>query len=212
MCIRDRDDTNDKMQENSLENEAQNSTQDNAQDSIERDSAGFPYRALAMVLIAAALVCAIVGIFMLVDNGRHEVHVRTTPDTSSSSTVSETSTHKDQPNQAKQPTKKADTPEKTQVDKGAVRVIVLNNTTREGYAGTTSGQLKDAGWTNQTAAANCPQGSCGALSASTVFYKDTPQAKAAAEDIAKQLHFTTAARPDWLNNHPEDVVVVLAND
>ena len=113
---------------------------------------------------------------------------------------------------AKQPTKKADTPEKTQVDKGAVRVIVLNNTTREGYAGTTSGQLKDAGWTNQTAAANCPQGSCGALSASTVFYKDTPQAKAAAEDIAKQLHFTTAARPDWLNNHPEDVVVVLAND
>ena len=139
------DDTNDKMQENSLENEAQNSTQDNAQDSIERDSAGFPYRALAMVLIAAALVCAIVGIFMLVDNGRHEVHVRTTPDTSSSSTVSETSTHKDQPNQAKQPTKKADTPEKTQVDKGAVRVIVLNNTTREGYAGTTSGQLKDAG-------------------------------------------------------------------
>ena len=60
--------------------------------------------------------------------------------------------------------------------------------------------------------ANCPQGSCGALSASTVFYKDTPQAKAAAEDIAKQLHFTTAARPDWLNNHPEDVVVVLAND
>ena len=50
------DDTNDKMQENSLENEAQNSTQDNAQDSIERDSAGFPYRALAMVLIALSLI------------------------------------------------------------------------------------------------------------------------------------------------------------
>lgn len=32
------------------------------QDNIERDSAGFPYRALAMVLIAAALVLSLIHI------------------------------------------------------------------------------------------------------------------------------------------------------
>ena len=171
------------------------------QDNIERDSAGFPYRALAMVLIAAALVCAIVGIFMLVDNGRHQVHVRTNPTTSSSSVSQNEAASKEQ--------QKKDEPVK--VDKAAVRVIVLNNTTREGYAGRTSNELRDAGWANQTAAANCPQGACGSLSASTVFYKDNPQSKAAAESIAKQLKFTTAVRPEWLNKHSEDVVVVLAN-
>ena len=93
------------------------------QDNIERDSAGFPYRALAMVLIAAALVCAIVGIFMLVDNGRHQVHVRTNPTTSSSVSQSEAAPKEQQ--------KKG---EPVKVDKAAVRVIVLNNTTREGYA------------------------------------------------------------------------------
>lgn len=173
------------------------------QDNIERDSAGFPYRALAMVLIAAALVCAIVGIFMLVDNGRHQVHVRTNLTTSSSSVSQSESTAKEQQ------TKKKDEPVK--VDKAAVRVVVLNNTTREGYAGRTSDDLRNAGWTNQATAANCPQGACGSLSASTVFYKDNPQSKAAAESIAKQLKFTTAVRPEWLSKHTEDVVVVLAN-
>ena len=137
---------------------------------------------------------------MLVDNGRHQVHVRTNPTTSSSVSQNEAAPKEQQ---------KKDEPVK--VDKAAVRVIVLNNTTREGYAGRTSDELRDAGWANQTAAANCPQGACGSPSASTVFYKDNPQSKAAAESIAKQLKFTTAVRPEWLNKHSEDVVVVLAN-
>lgn len=180
------------------------------QENIERDSAGFPYRALAMVLIAAALVCAVIGIFMLVDNGRHQIHVRTNPTTT---LVSQSeAAPKDEKSEKQKPAPEGKKKEAVKVDKAAVRVIVLNNTTREGYAGTTSGKLREAGWSNQSVAANCPESSCGSLNTSTVFYRATPQAKAAAESIAKQLSFTTAARPDWLRSYSEDVIVVLAND
>lgn len=169
------------------------------QDPIERDSAGFPYRALAMVLIAAALVCAVIGIFMLVDNGRHKVQVLTEP-TSSSSVPAATPTEK----QKKEP--------KVTFDKAKVRVIVLNNTTKEGFAGRTADKLKGAGWTNQAEPANCPEGQCGALERSTIFYKDNPTMKAAGEAAAKELGYPAAPRPDWLKDQDEDLVVILAND
>ncbi len=168
------------------------------QDPIERDSAGFPYRALAMVLIAAALVCAVIGIFMLVDNGRHKVEVLTEPTTSSSVPAATTTEKKEEP--------------KAEFDKAKVRVVVLNNTTKEGFAGRTADKLKDAGWTSQSDPANCPEGQCGALERSTVFYKDNPEMKAAGEAAAKELGYPAAPRPDWLKDQDEDLVVILAND
>lgn len=168
----------------------------NNQDPIERDSAGFPYRALAMVLIAAALVCAVIGIFMLVDNGRHKVQVLTEPTTSSAAPVAPTSEKKAEP--------------KVTYDKAKVRLIVLNNTTKEGFAASNATKLKDAGWTNQSEPANCPEGECGALQRSTVFYKDNPKMKAAGEAVAKDLGFPAAPAPGWLRDQDEDIVVVLA--
>ncbi|MFY9190931.1 MAG: LytR C-terminal domain-containing protein [Lawsonella sp.] len=168
------------------------------QDPIERDSAGFPYRALAMVLIAAALVCAVIGIFMLVDNGRHKVEVLTEPTTSSSVPAATTTEKKEEP--------------KAEFDKAKVRVVVLNNTTKEGFAGRTADKLKDAGWTSQSDPANCPEGQCGALERSTVFYKDNPEMKAAGEAAAKELGYPAAPRPDWLKDQDDDLVVILAND
>lgn len=95
------------------------------------------------------------------------------------------------------------------IDRAAFPVTVLNNTTEQSLAATTSTTLSDEGW-RRGEVGNIPENEARLEKTTVYFAPDNPAEKAAAEQIAKDHGWVAAPRDALLDGKPGGIVVVLA--
>lgn len=187
-------------------------------------SGGPPLRALAMLLIALAIVFGGIGVFSLSGSGADDNAAATTssvptsavPTTSAAAAgtaapgaiVPDTSAPVTSGPATSGPsgsaTPGATASAVTAADK-AVPVRVLNNSDVAGLAARTAQQLTGAGWT-VAETGNYVSTSVGST---TVYYGNSAQEKAAAEEIAGKLGVTAQPRFGAIANLGQGVVVIV---
>jgi hypothetical protein len=150
----------------------------------QRDSSGLPLRAMVMVLLFLGVVFLLVG-FQAMGSGSDS---DTGGSSIATSTISTTST----------PTSTSKAPAKADV-----RVFNISST--EGAAQTTANRLREAGWNvTETGNLTLPE-----VSATTVFFGDTPGEHEAAEEVGKLLQAPVQPRVPELTEQPPGVVVAV---
>jgi hypothetical protein len=150
----------------------------------QRDSSGLPLRAMVMVLLFLGVVFLLVG-FQAMGSGSDS-------DTGGSSIATSTITTTSTPTSTSKAPAKAD-----------VRVFNISST--EGAAQTTANRLREAGWNvTETGNLTLPE-----VSATTVFFGDTPGEHEAAEEVGKLLQAPVQPRVPELTEQPPGVVVAV---
>jgi hypothetical protein len=149
----------------------------------QRDSSGLPLRAMVMVLLFLGVVFLLVG-FQAMGSGDDS-------DGGSSiatSAITTTST----------PTSSSPAPAKADV-----RVFNISST--EGAAEGAANRLREAGWNvTETGNLSLPE-----VSATTVFFGDTPGEREAADEVGKLLSAPVQPRVPELTEQPPGVVVAV---
>lgn len=150
----------------------------------QRDSSGLPLRAMVMVLLFLGVVFLLVG-FQAMGSGSDS-------DAGGSSIATSTITTTSTPTSTSKAPAKAD-----------VRVFNISST--EGAAQTTANRLREAGWNvTETGNLTLPE-----VSATTVFFGDTPGEHEAAEEVGKLLQAPVQPRVPELTEQPPGVVVAV---
>jgi hypothetical protein len=149
----------------------------------QRDSSGLPLRAMVMVLLFLGVVFLLVG-FQAMGSGDDS-------DGGSSiatSTITTTST----------PTSSSPAPAKADVR-------VFNVSSTEGAAEGAANRLREGGWNvTETGNLSLPE-----VSATTVFFGDTPGEREAADEVGKLLSAPVQPRVPELTEQPPGVVVAV---
>ena len=179
-------------------------------------SGGPPLRALAMVLIALAIVFAGLGAMSLsssessgedVSAEEQSTQEHSTQEQSSESPSSESQTQ-GQPTTAAATTPQAAPPPTTTGADKAVPVRVLNNSTVSGLAAQTANQLTAEGW-DIAETGNYPGG---VVPATTVYYGDSPDEQAAAQQIAGTLGVSAQPRFSGIASSQPGVIVIVTGN
>jgi hypothetical protein len=150
----------------------------------QRDSSGLPLRAMVMVLLFLGVVFLLVGFQAMgsgsdSDAGGSSIATSTIPTTS--------------------------TPTSTSKAPAKADVRVFNISSTEGAAQTTANRLREAGWNvTETGNLTLPE-----VSATTVFFGDTPGEHEAAEEVGKLLQAPVQPRVPELTEQPPGVVVAV---
>ena len=200
---------------------------------------GLPLRGFAMILIAVAVLLIIWGAFSLmgdkdevaggeggVVNSQEQPQKQqpANPPAAPSSPAEEPADKLADKSAEKPDDKPAEKPDDkpAEVVRGETHVTVLNNSPIQGLAGTTADQLKGEQW-QATSVGNLPD-SAYTFRESAVFYPaGDPTAKAAAEQIARQLGITAQERTGAIDEAmrgaqmldgpaPGGIIVVTTND
>lgn len=103
----------------------------------------------------------------------------------------------------------ADEGDAAEVDRGAFRVTVLNNSNVQGLAGGVSDELAAEGW-GRGETGNAPESDVGVFERTTVVY--TPgnaREQAAAEEIARDRGWAVAPRGENLRGKPGGILVIV---
>ncbi|TPG29893.1 LytR C-terminal domain-containing protein [Mycolicibacterium hodleri] len=153
----------------------------------QRDSSGLPLRAMVMVLLFLGVVFLLVG-FQAMGSG---------DDDSSSASSSTTTT-----TTAATPSSKAPEPAAGRPD---VRVFNLSDVA--GLADQTATQLRDADW-NVTETGNL---TLDGVTATTVYFGETPGEKEAADEIGALLRVAVEPRTPEVAEQPPGVIVAVTS-
>ena len=149
------------------------------------DSSGLPLRAMVMLLLFLGVVFLLLG-FQAVGSSGSAEDESTPVVTATTTTPSATST--------------STTPAAARAD-----VRVYNIGSDEGAAGRAADRLKAAGWNvTETGNLTLPD-----VSASTVFFGDTPGEHAAADEVGKVMDAPVAPRVPELADQPPGVIVII---
>jgi hypothetical protein len=151
----------------------------------QRESSGLPLRAMVMVLLFLGVVFLLIG-FQTIGSG--DDSSGDTPTVSSATTTT-----------AAKPTSKA-APDPAKTD-----VRVYNISDVAGAAEGTANRLRDAHW-HVTDTGNL---TLEGVTATTVFFGDTPGEKEAADEVGKLLAAPVEPRRAELNEQPPGVIVVV---
>lgn len=152
----------------------------------QRESSGLPLRAMVMVLLFLGVVFLLIG-FQAIGSGDDS-----SGDTSTVSSATTTTTAKPAPAKA------APDPAKTDVR-------VYNISDVSGAAEGTASRLRDAHW-HVTETGNL---TLDGVTATTVYFGDTPGEKEAADEVGKLLAAPVEPRRAELNEQPPGVIVVV---
>ncbi len=152
----------------------------------QRDSSGLPLRAMVMVLLFLGVVFLLVGLNAMrpSDDG----------DSSSSTTVSTVTAT---------PTATASGSSTTPAAKADVRVYNISEVS--GAAESTANRLREAQW-NVTETGNL---TLGGVTATTVYFGDSPGEHEAADEVGKLLQAPVEPRAPELVDQPPGVIVAV---
>jgi hypothetical protein len=151
----------------------------------QRESSGLPLRAMVMVLLFLGVVFLLVG-FQAMGSGDDA-------DSSSSTGVTTVTTVTATPTTSNQP----------EPAKADVRVYNISDVA--GAAESTASRLRDAQW-NVTETGNL---TLDGVTATTVYFGDTPGEKEAADEVGKLLEAPVAPRIPELVDQPPGVIVAV---
>jgi hypothetical protein len=153
----------------------------------QRESSGLPLRAMVMVLLFLGVVFLLVG-FQAIGSGGDDSSGN---DTTAASATTTATTAKPTPKPAPDPAK--------------TDVRVYNISDVAGAAEGTANRLRDAHW-HVTETGNL---TLEGVTATTVYFGDTPGEKEAADEVGKLLAAPVEPRRAELNEQPPGVIVVV---
>jgi LytR cell envelope-related transcriptional attenuator len=152
----------------------------------QRESSGLPLRAMVMVLLFLGVVFLLVG-FQAIGSGDDSSGNDSTVATATTTTTTAKPTPKPAPDPAK------------------TDVRVYNISDVAGAAEGTANRLRDAHW-HVTETGNL---TLDGVTATTVYFGDTPGEKEAADEVGKLLAAPVEPRRAELNEQPPGVIVVV---
>lgn len=182
----------------------------------EPESSGLPLRALAMVLLSAAIVFAGIGWLTLGSDDAGPAQ----PDAGPAGVVA-TERTPSAPDRSAAPTAPGE-PDDAQaddadsgaastgasIDMSAFSVRVYNNSTVDGLAARVADDLTADGWTVDQVA-NYDEG---VIPTTTVYYGDAAGERAAAEELAARLGVRAEPRFEGIADAPPGLIVILTSD